>query len=88
MVSKMARKVKDVFWRTENTNLRALSSLSENSFYINIVSKGAEATPGEKGVSPDQFESVGLESDEKNIAPEDTFTDARLEVHENHHFLQ
>ena len=41
----------------------------------------AKTTLGEEDVSADQFESRGLESDTKNVAPESSFTGVYLEVH-------
>ena len=76
----IARKVKDEIQRTENTIVKSLRFQSENSLHGNITSMSAETVLGLKDVSPDQFESSGLESGQENIAPENTFTDAFLQV--------
>ena len=61
--SKINGKVEDEIRRTENTFLKALSSLSEKSLHGHITSMSAVTTPGEGNASLDQFESHGLESD-------------------------
>ena len=76
----IARKVEDEIRRTENTILRALSSLSKNSLNgdVNSMSLGTTLRGEESG--QDCFESYGLDSDQENVIPESVFADYRTEV--------
>ena len=65
-----------------NTTLKALSSLSENSFYGDSISIGVGIALRKGDDSPDQFVSRRLESDQEIFAPENVFADTQLEVHD------
>ena len=82
----IARKVKDESWRTKNTTLKALGYVSETSLHGDVATMSAETALGEKDGRPDQFGFHGLESQQENIAPETTFTDAHFEAHDRSYF--
>ena len=70
MVYKTARKVKDDVRKPENTILRALDSLSENSLKSSASNVSfSTALRGEK-IGQDCLESYGLDSDQQNVIPE------------------
>ena len=79
--NKIAKKVKNEIRRTEH-NIKALSSLSENSFCGYATSKNAQVTPEDESASLGQFESCGFESDQKNFDPEDSYADVQSDLHD------
>ena len=82
----IARKVEDEIRSSENTILKALGYLSENSLHGDVASMSAETVLGEEDAKPDQSGFHGLESQHENIAPETTFTDAHFEAHDRSYF--
>ena len=80
--NKIARKVKDEIRRTENTFLKALGFLRENPLLGEITSMDAEVTPGEESANMGQFGYHGLESDQENLDPGDSYASVQPDVHD------
>ena len=70
---KLARKVKDEIRRTENTMLRALSSLSESSLNGDINNVCVGPALGRDENVQDCLESYRPDSDQENVIPKSVF---------------
>ena len=80
---KIASKVKDEIRETENTILRALGSLSENSLNGDMNNLCVGTKLGSEENSQDYLESYGLDSDQESVIFKSVFAEPPLDVHDS-----